>query len=403
MLTRLAEHLDSKNLLLKRIKEYDLADSFLCTPVVEDFKGRRGLLRGRETTFFSLADYLGLDQHPEIVATAREAIERYGMHFGSSRIYLDFAPYRELEKELASFVGADSALVFTTTTLTHQGVIGALASPDLLLVVDLYAHRSIAEAASLARGKGAEVCYVPHDRPEALDAKLRRNGHRFKHAVVAVDGIYSMTGRHHDLAEYQRICRKHDAVLYVDDAHGFGVCGQGRGIAAQFDLSWDNLLYVGGMAKAVSSLGAFVAGKAELVERLRMTAPTQIFSGPLPIPNIFTARKALSMLREEPERGLVAALWARTRQAGALLQEAGLMEHAPQSPILIVPVPNNDELLAVTWFCLDQGVHFNIATYPAVPKGLGGLRIVINGVHTREDVLRLADALRRSRQMQGVA
>ena len=228
--------------------------------VVERQVGRRLLIDGRWITDFGSLNYLGLDLHPEVIASVEPMIREWGTHPSWTRAVASPAPYVDLERELAELVGAPEVLVFPTITLLHLGVLPLLAGSDGTILVDEGSHKSIREAAELAGARGAKI--VPVRRSDVSDLErqlLRCDPHAPR--VITVNGVYSMPGTLPDIAGYADLARMYDATLYIDDAHGIGVLGDhpgpkmpygtgGGGVVRYFGLDYDHIVYVAGLSKA---------------------------------------------------------------------------------------------------------------------------------------------------------
>jgi len=196
-----------------------------------------------------------------------------------------------------------------------------------------------------------------------------------------------MTGKFHPLDKYYEIAKKFDAILYIDDAHGFGVIGEGgRGIANHFNLNWENLLYVGSLSKALSSLGGFIAGNKEIIDYIKMTAPTFIFSGPLPLPNLAAALAAIDILDSAEGKQSLEKLWHNTKNVSQMLEKIGYQTNKGMTPIVSVYLGKIEKAVALTKACYEKGIFVNITANPAVPKNKNGIRISVNSVHDENDL-----------------
>ncbi|MCA1729470.1 MAG: aminotransferase class I/II-fold pyridoxal phosphate-dependent enzyme, partial [Actinobacteria bacterium] len=193
--------------------------------VVSEQDGRYVKIEGRWCSDFASANYLGLDLHPAVLASIPDAIQRWGVHPSWTRAVASPQIYEDLEQEIARFIGAPHVLVFPTVTLLHSGVLPVLAGGDSVILVDRAAHNSMQEAAQLAGARGTAVDWFDHNDPSDLERRLEIHRQRSR-KVVAIDGVYSMSGVYPPLPEFVRLARKHGARVYVDDAHGLGVLGE---------------------------------------------------------------------------------------------------------------------------------------------------------------------------------
>jgi 8-amino-7-oxononanoate synthase len=243
-----------------------------------------------------------------------------------------------------------------------------------------------------------------HDDPDQLEDLLRAGGAEPR--VVCTDGINSMTGNPPPLREYLRLAREYEALLYVDDGHGFGVVGErapdepcpygrrGNGVVRYLGESYDHLVLVGGFSKAYSSLLAFVACPTRLKELLKVAAPPYLYSGPSPVASLATV---LEGLRVNAERGdqLRARLWEHTRRVLDTLDELGAWTpNASGFPIVQIPLADPGDLGPASAFLFDRGIYGTLAFYPGVPRSEVGFRLQVTAANTDQQVDLLTDVLR---------
>jgi 7-keto-8-aminopelargonate synthetase-like enzyme len=192
------------------------------------------VIEGRRLLNFNAINYLGLEFHPRMIRAAQEAIATWGTLAGSARAAAEVGLFAELEARLARFLGVDDAIVFTTVTLANHGVVPLLMRQGTLILLDFEAHSSVRRAAVEAKGGGAAVIDFQHDDFEQLEKLLAENRPKYGHAMIALDGVYSMLGTYVDLPKYEELAARYDAFIYIDDAHGFGVIGPGgRGVGGK--------------------------------------------------------------------------------------------------------------------------------------------------------------------------
>src|SRR5262245_22379462 len=247
--------------------------------VVTEQRGRRIKVRGRWLDDFASCNYLGLDLRPEVMDAIGPAVRRWGTHPSWARMAASPELYEVLEAKLAGLLGAEDTLVLPTISLIAIGLIPAVAGKGGVVFADRFVHKVNHDGCRLARDMGAKLVGFVHDDLETLDALLAGHADAPTRLVV-VDGILSTTGRTPDIPRLAALARKHRAILYIDDAHGFGVVGEGptperpygrrgNGVVRHFGLSYDNILYVSGLSKAYSSLAAFVACPRKLKTYLK--------------------------------------------------------------------------------------------------------------------------------------
>jgi len=371
--------------------------------VVERQIGRRLLVDGRWITDFGSLNYLGFDLNPDVIASVEPMLKEWGTHPSWTRAVASPAPYVELEHELARLVGAPEVLVFPTITLLHLGVLPLLAGSEGTILVDEGSHKSMREAAELAGARGATIVSVRRNDVSDLERQLRRcDQHAPK--VITLNGVYSMPGTLPDIAGYADLARRYDATLYIDDAHGIGVLGEhpdpnmpygtgGGGVVRHFGLGYDHIVYVAGMSKAFSSLGAFVTCRSPAERSLFLTASTMIFSGPIPVASLATALAGLRVNRDEGDRlrqhvhRLTTRIIRGARDAGLVVEnEIGF----PALTVVIGAVERVVEACNVAW---EHGILFTPAVFPAMPLERGGLRLSVTAANTDEEVDALLQAL----------
>jgi len=364
--------------------------------VQEPLGGRRVWAAGRELIDFASYDYLGLSDDPRVIAAAQAAIERYGTSVSGSRLVSGERPlHRELEEALADWVGAEDALVLVSGHATNVTTIGHLLGPSDLVLHDALAHNSIVEGCRLS---GARRLAFPHNDAEALDRLLTSLRGHYRRALVAIEGLYSMDGDVPDLPRFIEIKERHQAMLLVDEAHSLGVLGeQGRGIGEHYKLGTGSNaghvdLWMGTLSKALASCGGYIAGRRELVEYLRYTAPGFVYSVGISPANTAAALEALRVLAAEPPR--VRTLHERAAdflgRARARSMELGV---ADGSPIIPVVVGDAATCLQVWQALVDRGVLAQPILPPAVPSGSARLRFFVSAEHTTPQISQAVDAI----------
>lgn len=363
---------------------------------LESPQGTRLVVDGRECLSFCSNDYLGLASHPALIEAAQSAAARYGVGAGASHLVSGHsALHHELETALAAFAGLPSALLFSTGYMANLGIVTALAGRDDEIFADKLNHASLNDAVLLSRAKFTRY---PHLDLVVLEKRLAAS--RAKRKLVVTDAVFSMDGDMAPVPELLALCERHDALLVLDDAHGFGVLGAGgRGILEHFDLLRPSrlsllasrLIYMATLGKAAGVFGAFVAGPVELTDYLVQRARSYIYTTATP-PLMSAALSASLRLiegeawRRERLRELIAAL-----RQGLKLRRWRLMDST--TPIQPVIIGTNRETLAVSEALRERGVWVPAIRPPTVPKGEARLRISLSAAHSLEDVAQLAGAL----------
>jgi len=340
---------------------------------------------GRALVSFCCNDYLGLSHHADVKRAAIAATEAFGAGAGASRLVTGNHPlYRDLETRLARLKGAERACVFGSGYLANIGVIPSLAGADDLIVMDALSHASTHAGARLA---GARVEAFAHNDTDHCRHILReaRAGHR--RCLVLTEGVFSMDGDRAPLAALAELAAEYDAWLMVDDAHGFGVLGAGRGASFETDPAPAIALHMGTLSKALGAYGGFVAASARVIELIETRARSLIYSTGLPPAVIASALAALDVIAAEPERCARPLAHARAFTARLDLAPAA-------SQIVPLLVGEAERALMASAALEDRGYLVTAIRPPTVPDGTARLRVTFSAEHTADDVAGLADAVR---------
>jgi 8-amino-7-oxononanoate synthase len=377
--------------------EHPMADA-----VVEEIDGRRIQVDGHWLVDFASCNYLGLDLDLEVIAQVPAYLARWGTHPSWARGIASPEPYRRVEAAVSELLGVSDVLCFPTLTHTHNGVLPALAGEGTVLV-DIRAHRTIHDAAVVAGARGATVRRfrsgdVEHAR-RLLRGKLK--GPR----VLCMDGINSITGNPPDLPAFAALAREHDAILYLDDAHGFGIVGErdgydptpygrrGNAIVRWFGESYDHIVLTAGFSKAYSSLLAFVTCSPELKRYLKVMVPSYVYSGPVPVASLATALAGLEVNQRRGDE-LRTVLWQRTQTLLEHLDKLGIATtNTSGLPVVELAVADPADLDPVGRHLFAHGIHVALAPYPVVPRQEVGFRIQLTAAHTVDQVDHLLDVL----------
>ncbi|HEY3069934.1 MAG TPA: pyridoxal phosphate-dependent aminotransferase family protein [Gaiellaceae bacterium] len=370
--------------------------------VIDEIDGRMIRIGDKWLADFASCNYLGFDLDREIIASIPEYIEKWGTHPSWSRMLGSPVLYPQIEERLIELLGCEDALVIPTITLIHLSVIPVLAG-DGTIFVDNRAHKTIYDGCQFASARGATVKRFRFEDPDDLEQLLAQD--RSTTRLICMDGVNSMTGNAPDLVEFARIARRYDAMLYVDDAHGFGVIGErsedepspygirGNSVVRYCGESYDGVVLVGGFSKSYSSLAAFVACPTELKELLKTAAPPYLYSGPSPIASLATVLAGFDV-NEARGDAIRADLWRKTDQVLQCLDRLGV--HTPNRsgfPIVEVPLARHEDIDAAGRFLFDNGVYVTLAAYPLVPKTEVGFRIQVTAANSQAEIEQLVDTL----------
>lgn len=358
--------------------------------------GARLTVDGQSMLAFCSNDYLGLATHPALVQAAREGAEAYGVGAGASPLVSGHsAANAALERELAAFVGLPRALYFYAGYATNIGIVPALAGAGDAIFSDALNHACLIDGARLSR---AQIHRYAHADLGALENELARSEAPRK--LVISDAVFSMDGDSADIPALLALCERHDALLLLDDAHGFGVLGpQGRGSLAAAGLfgaqASRRVLYMATLGKAAGVAGAFVAGDEALVEWLLQKTRSYIFATAAPALLASALRASLKVIeQDEWRRAHLERLIARLRGGlAAGLEGSGWQlsaSHTAIQPLLIGP---NDRALAVMEGLRARGIWVPAIRPPTVPEGTARLRVALSAAHSETDVDQLIEAL----------
>jgi glycine C-acetyltransferase len=367
---------------------------------IQPLDRKEAIIEGKRLINFNAIDYLGLDNHPELVCAAKEGADQWGTSGGSARAAAELVSYEELEGRLARFLGVDNVVVYTTVTLVNHGVIPLLMRQNTLILLDWEAHSSVQRAALEAKGAGAAMLTFTHDDFQQLEQLLEENRPKYRHVMIALDGIYGMLGTYVNLPRYQELAAKYGAVLFIDDSHGFGVVGPGgRGVVSHFGADYDNIVYVGSLEKALGSLGGFVVLPREARDLIRYNSYTYVFCGQIPPPNLAADLKALEVLERDGEQ-LIGRLNQMIRHVKTELQSMGFEMVGEDKPFPLILVKVGDVYAApkVSQFFFEEGIHILTTGFPIVPLARGAMvRISLSAAHTDAQIERLLEVFRKLR------
>jgi 8-amino-7-oxononanoate synthase len=371
--------------------------------VIDEVRGRRIRVGRHWLADFASCNYLGFDLDPEIAAAIEEQVGRWGTHPSWSRLLGNPRLYPEIEARLTDLLGAPDSLVLPTITHIHASVLPVLAAEGTILL-EAQAHKTIYDGARVAAAAGATVHRFRADEPEALEHLLRR-APAAAPRVVCADGINSMTGNPPDLPRLAHTCRAHGALLYIDDAHGFGVFGErrreetspygrrGNAIVRHTGETYDDIVLVGGFSKAYSSLLAFVTVPTWLKEHLKVAAPPYLYSGPSPTASLATVLAGFDV-NERRGDTLRADLYRMTRRVLAHLGDLGI--HTPNTsgaPIIEIPLADAEDLEVTGRLLWNAGIYVTLAAYPLVAHADVGFRVQLTAANTDEEVDALLAAI----------
>ncbi len=350
-------------------------------------------VNGRRVINFGSDSFLGLDQDPRVQQAIERGVRAWGTHNGASRAFSSVRANEDAEAKLAAWLGIDDVLIYPSVTLANVGALPGLVSRRDLLVVDEHAHNSIQEGAKIAQAGGVKVAFFHHCDPDDLDRVLVSQA-PYRVAVVAIDGVYSMTGALPPLAQLNDVCKRRNAVLYVDDAHATAVLGrQGRGTVLDALGSYDNTLVVGSLSKGFSCFGGFIGCPKEFKMLLKIRSNTFIFGGPVPPPYLEAICTVCDILNSGEYEQLQTRLRGNLRRLADGANRLGLTVLGGEHPIISILVGEEEATFKAGHFLFEKGFYVQSVTFPAVPYHGGVLRVQVNANHTTESIDGLLSAL----------
>lgn len=390
--------------LEEKFKSYRVPQRFMemgVYPYFREITGKQGTeveMGGHKVLMFGSNAYTGLTGDQRIIDAAKAALDKYGSGCAGSRFLngtLDI--HVKLEKDLAEFVHKDEALCFSTGFTVNSGVIATIGGPHDYIICDDRDHASIVDGRRLSFAKQLKY---KHNDMEDLENVLSKLPHEAIKLIV-VDGVFSMEGDLCKLPEIVELKKKYNCSIMVDEAHGLGVFGKnGRGVCDYFGLSDEVDLIMGTFSKSLASIGGFIAGDKETINYLRHTTRTYIFSASNTPAATAAAQKALDILKEEPER--IEKLWDVTKYALQRFKEEGFEIGDTESPIIPLYIRDADKTFLITALAYKNGVFINPVVPPACAPQDTLVRYALMATHTKEQVDRSVEILKKIFKEQGV-
>ncbi|MDQ6987694.1 MAG: 8-amino-7-oxononanoate synthase [Mariprofundaceae bacterium] len=347
-------------------------------------------LAGRRLINFSGNDYLGLSFHPDVCRAAIAAIETDGTGSGASRLVSGDAPLlHRLEAELAVWKGFEAALLVGSGMLANMGVLPALADRHSTLFCDRLNHASLVDGARLS---AANVVRYTHLDIQQLELSMQKQSDNGKRAIIVSDGVFSMDGDCADVAALLDLAERYDALLLLDDAHGFGTLGKdGRGLSALADVGGHaRLVEVGTCGKALGSYGAFILGTCEMIDGLRQRLRTMTYSTALPTNVCAASLAALQVLKKGD---VVRQLHKNVDMFRRLAGESGLSLSVSATAIQPLLIGEDAAALKASETLAERGFFVAAIRPPTVPEGTARLRITLSAAHTEDEIAALVQAL----------
>ncbi len=333
---------------------------------------------GQRTIMLGSNNYLGLTLEPELIAAAKDALDEFGVGTTGSRMANgNFAPHVELERELAAFMQRKHAMVFTTGAQANMAVIGTLAGPEDIILLDAESHASIWDA---VKGTGAQIIRFRHNNTADLEKKLARLDQQARNKLIIVEGCYSMTGDLAPLDEIVALKKKYNAYLLVDEAHSFGVFGEhGRGAGEHFGVQDDIDFATGTFSKSLAGVGGYCVSNIDIFPLLHYCARAYMFTASGTPSAIASVRRALQMIQERPE--LRTQLWRNARFMREQFEALGFNVASGDSPIVALIIGEQEHTVMFWEALLRNGVYTNLFLPPATPRNACMIRTSYSAAH----------------------
>jgi 8-amino-7-oxononanoate synthase len=370
--------------------------------VIDEIDGRMIRIGDHWLADFASCNYLGFDLDREIIDSVPAYLDAWGTHPSWSRLLGSPVLYEQIEGRLTELLGCEDSLVLPTITHIHTAVIPILAGSGTIFL-DSRAHKTIYDGCQVARAHGARVERFKFEDPADLERLLRTNPAHPR--LVCMDGVNSMTGNAPDLHEFARVAREHDALLYVDDAHGFGVIGErspdelcsygrrGNSLVRHLGESYEGVVLVGGFSKAYSSLLAFIACPSDIKNMLKVAAPPYLYSGPSPVASLATVLTGMDV-NESRGDALRADMCAKTARVLECLERVdAATPNRSGFPVIEIPIAHHEQIAEVGRMLFDRGIYVTMAVYPLVPRDEVGVRVQVTAANSDAEVDRLILAL----------
>ena len=344
-------------------------------------QGPEVVMEGKDIIMIGSNNYLGLTSHPEVIEAGIKALEQYGSGCSGSRFLNGtLNSHVELERELADFLKKEDAVTFSTGFQSNLGIISAIAGRNDYILCDKENHASIYDGCRLSFAK---MLRYNHSDMEDLERQLKTIDTTVSGILIVTDGVFSMGGDICKLPQIVALAKKYGARVMVDDAHGLGVLGEhGRGTAEHFGLENEVDIYMGTFSKSLASIGGYMAAKKEVCEYVRHVSRPFIFCASIPPASVACARKALEILKREPQRVKALRDISNYMREGLKANNVNIIA-IDQTPIIPIYVYEDEKAFTACKLLFDRGVYVNPVVSPATPVGQALLRTSYTATHTK--------------------
>ena len=362
--------------------------SYINIPTMESPADGWMIVDGKKVLNFCTNNYLGLANHPVLKKKAQEAIDKWGVGPAAVRTIAGTqALHLEFERRMAEFKGVEASMLVQSGFCANQATIPALVGRDKatnkqdIIFSDSLNHASIIDGARLS---GAKIAVYEHCDPASLEAVIKEQLPKYRRGLMVTDGVFSMDGDVAPLDELYEVAEKHGVLAMVDDAHGEGVLGQGKGIVAHFGLHGKFDVEIGTLSKAFGVMGGVIAGKGEVVEYIRQKARPNLFSSAITPADTAACLAAVEILDESG--ALVQKLWDNARYFKAEMQKLGFDTGRTETPIIPIIIGEVAKAKEFSARLFEAGVFAMALGFPTVPRGSARVRVMNTAAHTKEDL-----------------
>lgn len=363
-------------------------DLYFFFRAIEETEASTVTVKGQKQIMIGSNNYLGLTHHPLVKEAAIKAIEKYGTGCTGSRFLNgNLNIHEELDEKLATYLGHEKAIVFSTGMQANLGALSAICGPKDLMLFDSENHASIIDASRLAIGTTFKY---KHNDMSSLEELLESNVSRFNRVIIVADGIFSMTGDILRLPQVVALAKKYGAYVYVDDAHGLGVMGpQGRGTMHHFDVVKDVDFNMGTFSKSFASIGGVISGSKDAIDYVRHSARSFMFSASMPPAAVATVSACIDVVTSD--ESILTNLWSNVEFMRNGFKDLGFFTYGSTTPIIPLFIGDDMKALQMTKWLESKGVFATPVLPPAVPKGEALIRTSYMASHSRADLTKVLE------------
>ena len=351
------------------------------SPIIEGAQTSHAYFENRDHIILTSNNYLGMANHPEVIKAVQNSLEKYGVGTCGSRMHNGTTLlHREFEDRVSEYLDTEDTVLYSAGYMANVGGLMPFGGRDTLFIVDKYNHMSLVDAYKLAESR---IKIFSHNDMEKLEYILESST-EFKKKVIITDGVFSMEGDIAKLDTIAALAEKHNALLFVDDAHSFGILGEGKGTAAHFGVEKSTHLIMGTCSKALGSVGGFISGNKDACDYIRHLSHSYIFNATLPAPVVAGLIKSLELIRSETWRR--EKLWDNTKYFKDKLLDAGFNILNTETPI--IPIHSGDKIktMYMARELLNRGVYMGIAIFPTVPENQSRFRITVTANLEKKEI-----------------